>query len=95
MSAVNLLAPEQLAAIQRAFQGSSLILEHAYMNGGRAPESIVVDDYEDFEEYLRTKVTPGDILSFWRYNDVCRSDTAIVSAKYPSPDGTLPKGGAY
>jgi hypothetical protein len=95
MSTLNILALEQLAAIKRAFQGSSLILEHAYMNGGRAPDSIVVDDYEDLEEYLRTKVAPGDILSFWRYNDLCRHDTAVVIGKYPRPDGTVPPGGAY
>jgi hypothetical protein len=65
------------------------------MNGGRAPDSIVVDDYEDLEEYLRTRVAPGDILRFWRYNDVCRRDTAVVSGKYPRADGTLPTGGAY
>jgi hypothetical protein len=95
MSTLNILAPEQTAAIKQAFRGSSLILEHAFLNGGRAPDSIVLDDYEDLEEYLRTKVAPGDILRFWRYHDVCRRDMAVVSGKYPRPDGTLPTGGAY
>ena len=95
MSTPNILAPEQLTAIKQAFQGSSLIVRHAYMNGGRAPDSIVLDDYEDLEDYLHTKVAPGDILSFWRYNDLCRRDNAIASGKYPNTDGSLPTGGAY
>jgi hypothetical protein len=95
MTTHNILAPEQIASLKQAFCGSSLILEHAYMNGGRAPDSFVLDDYEDLEEYLRTKVAPGDILRFWRYNDLCRRETAIVTGKYPRPDGTVPTGGAY
>ena len=77
MSIPNILAPEQLATIKQAFQGSSMILEHAYINGGRAPDSIVVDDYEELEEYLRTKVAPGDF-------SVSGDTTICAAARLPS-----------
>jgi hypothetical protein len=91
----NVLAPEQITAIKQAFQGSSLIVEHRFLNGGSRPDGIVFDDYEDFEEYLHAKVRPGDSLWFWRYNDLCRDDNAITYGKYPDAEGKVPSGGAY
>ena len=61
MRVSNILAPEQLAAIRQAFIGSSVIVEHRFLYGGRAPDSRVFDDYEDFEEYLRAEVRPATI----------------------------------
>jgi len=91
----SILAPERLAAIKQAFEGSALIVEHRILFGGRAAESFVFDDYEDFENYLLAKVRPGDALWFWRYNDLCRNDNAVAHGKYPNSDGQTPNGGAY
>ena len=93
--APNVLAPERLAAIRRAFQGSSVMVEHRFLFGGRRPDSIVFDDYDDFDEYLRTKVNPGDDLWFWRYNDLCWDGNAVTHGKYPNAEGEVPTGGAY
>lgn len=93
--APNVLAPETLAAIKRAFEGSSLIVEHHFLFGSRAPDSFVFDDFEDFEEYVQEKVRPGDDLWFWRYHDLCRDDNAVTHGKYPDAEGKVPTGGAY
>jgi hypothetical protein len=93
--APSVLAPERLAAIKRAFDGSSLIVEHRFLFGGRAPDSLVFEDFEDFEEYLRTKVSPGDALWFRRYHDLCRDDNAITHGKYPNAEGQTLTGGSY
>jgi hypothetical protein len=91
----SVLAPERLAAIKSAFDGSSMIVAHHFLFGGRAPDSFVFDDYEDFEEYLRANVRPGDRLRFWRYNDLCRDDNAVTYGYYPNAEGQTPTGGAY
>jgi hypothetical protein len=93
--APNILAPERIAAIKQAFEGSSLIVAHYFLFGGRAPDSMIFEDYEDFEEYLRTEVRPGDNLCFWRYNDLCRDDNLVTYGKYPNAEGQVPTGGAY
>lgn len=95
MTVPNLLAPEQLVAIQRAFVGSSLIIEHRFCAGGRAADSFVFDDYKDFEDYLHSKVRPGDALWFWRYNDLCRDENSVAHGKYPEADGQVLDGGSY
>ncbi len=93
--AANVLAPQTLAAIKRAFEGSSLIVEHRFLFGARAPDSFVFNDYEDFEEYLRNNAKPGDDFWFWPYNDLCRDDNAVANGKYPDSEGRVPTGGAY
>ena len=95
MSVPNILAPEQLATVRRAFVGSSVIVEHRFLFGGRAPASIVFDDYEAFEEYLRAEVRPGDALWFWRYNDLCRDDNAVTRGNYPDAKGSILPGEVY
>ena len=93
--APSVLAPERLAAIKQALQGSAIIVEHRFYRGSCAPDSLVFDDYDDFEEYLRTKVSAGDSLWFWRYADLCRDDNCVTHGKYPDTDGRVPSGGAY
>jgi hypothetical protein len=93
--APSVLAPERLAAIKQAFHGSSIIVEHRFYRGSRAPDSFVFDDFEELEEYLRTKASAGDSLWFWRYSDLCRDDNSVTHGKYPDPDGLVPSGGAY
>ena len=93
--APSLFAPEIVARIQQAFVGSSLIVAHRFLFGGRAPECRVFDDYEDFMDYVAEFVRDGDALEFWRYNDVCREDNAVLYAKKPDADGNVFQGGAY
>ena len=93
--APSVVASERLAAIKKAFEHSAIIVEHRFYRGSCAPDHMVFEDYEDFEEYLRTRVRPGDSLWFWRYNELCRDDNCLTHGKYPDADGMVPSGGAY
>lgn len=98
MTTQSVLAPEQIEAIRDAFKGSSLIVEHRFLSGGRSPDSFVFDDFEDFEDfeqYLHAKAKPGDNFWFWRYADWCRDDNAVARGKYPNADGSVLDGGSY
>ena len=95
MTVPNVLAPEQLDAIRQAFVGSSVIVEHRFLAGGRCPDSFVFDDFADFEEYLHSKARPGDNFWFWRYNDLCRNENSVAHGQYPNSDGQTFDGGAY
>jgi hypothetical protein len=91
----SIASPECLEAIEHAFEGSSLIVEHHFYFGGRAPSASVIEDFEDFMEYLRTTVRPGDLIWCWRYNDLCRDDNSVTHGEYPDEHGLVPDGGAY
>jgi hypothetical protein len=91
----NILSSEQWRAIEQAFEGSSLIVEHRFFYGGRAPQVTVFDDIEDLEEYLHANARPGDAICCWRYNDLCRDDNWVTYGKYPDEAGRIPRGGAY
>ena len=95
MTVQNILASEQIDAIRQAFIGSSVIVEHRFFAGSRAPDIFVFDDYQDFEEYLRKNASPRDNFWFWRYNDLCRSENAVVHGQYPNSNGQVFDGGAY
>jgi hypothetical protein len=93
--APSVMSPERLASIRQAFEQSSIILEHRFYRGSCAPDRLVFDDYEDFSDYLRAKVRPGDSLWFWRYDELCRDDNCLTHGKFPDTDGMVPSGGAY
>lgn len=91
----NILSSELRRLIEQAFQDSSLIVEHRFYYGSRAPKVSVFDDIEDLDEYLRANARPGDSIWCWRYNDLCRDDNCVTHGKYPDEIGRAPRGGAY
>jgi len=88
-------SPECLAAIREVMEQSPIIVEHWFYRGGRAPDRLVFDDYETFEEYLRTRTRPGDAIHVWRYDGLCQDDNVLTHGKCPDTDGLVPKRGAY
>jgi len=78
--APSIMDPARLITIKQAFEQSAIIFEHRFYNGSRAPDRLVFDDYENFAEYLQTKVNPGDSLWFWRYDDLCATTTLLHTA---------------
>jgi hypothetical protein len=91
----NILSSNELQAIRRSFEDSSLIVEHRFYRGSRAPKVTVFDDFDEFDAYLRESARPGDSIWCWRYNDLCRDDNCLTHGKYPDADGRTPRGGAY
>lgn len=91
----SILAPDVLARIELAMEQSPVILEHWFYRGGSAPDRLVFDSYEDFREYLASKVAPGDSLYLWNYAELCRDDNDFAHGKYPDARGRTPRLGAY
>lgn len=90
----NILDAQTLAALRSALEETPLIVEHWFYRGSRSPDRRIFDDFEALEEYLRA-APPGDLFWIWRYDSLCRDDNALVHAKRPDADGTVPAGGAY
>lgn len=74
---------------------SDLIIEHRYYRGSRAPARFVCADWAMLEKYVRENAAPGDGFVVWRFDDCCRSDNVLASAKEPDVHGRVPSGGAY
>ena len=89
-------APKNLEAIRRVLEKSGpIIVEHWFYRGASAPDRICFDDFEDFEEYLKTRAMAGDIIDVWNFADVCTRQNMIVSGKCPDDKGRVPTKGAY
>lgn len=93
--ASNILVEDKLALIRQTLEQSPIIVEHWFYCRGCAPDRLVFDDYEQFEEYLKSKVAPGDSIWTWRFDALCKENNALVHGKYPDESGLVPKKGAY
>jgi hypothetical protein len=91
----RIISPEPLAAIRETLEHSPVIMEHWFYRGSCAPDRFIFDDYDKFEEYLRTRTRPGDANHVWRYDSLCRDDNVLTHGKCPDTDGLVPKKGAY
>jgi hypothetical protein len=91
----NILAPDQLANIERALEQAPIIVEHRHYYGSRAPDRLIFEEYEDVVTYLKTHARPGDKFYVWNYGELCRDDNPVASGKYPDAQGRTPRGGAY
>jgi hypothetical protein len=95
LSGRNILTPPNLAALRECLENGPVIVEHRFYYGGRSPDRLVFDDYEDLEAYLRGRAAPGDSFWIWDYMSVCRDDNFLVQGKRPDEEGRVPERGAY
>ena len=84
---------ERLA--QMMAESSDVIVEHRFYRRSTAPYRFVCGNIDEFKEYLRTKAFPGDSFCCWAFEECCRDDNMILSAKMPNEKGETPVGGAY
>lgn len=84
-----------LNEIRAALSAGPVIVEHGHYRGGSAPTRVVLEDWEDFEEYLQSKAFAGDTIDVWSFGDCCRPDSTIASGKCPDETGQTPEGGSY
>jgi hypothetical protein len=91
----NIISDDRLELIRATMEESGIIVEHWFYRGGSAPERLVFDDFEKFQEYLDGNASPGDAFHVWRYDELCRNDNSLTTGKYPDTDGSVPEGGAY
>jgi hypothetical protein len=90
----SILDTQTVAALSSAIETTALIVEHRFYRGSRAPDRLVFDDGDDLLAYLRA-AAPGDAFRIWRFETVCQDGNALVVAKRPDSDGTVPESGAY
>lgn len=91
----NILDKETLTKIEETLERAPIIVEHWFYYGSRAPERLIFDDYEYFQEYLAEKARPGDSFHLWDFGALCRNDNELAHGKYPNDEGCVPRWGAY
>lgn len=92
----KILSPENLAAIRATLDKEGpIIVEHWFYYGSRAPDRFILEDCDDFVEYVQTNSRIGDAFHVWSFFAVCKDETEIASGKVPDEDGCVPRKGAY
>lgn len=95
VSGKNILAPRNLATLRECLDKGPVIVEHRFYYGGRSPDRLVFDDFEDLETYLKSRSSPGDSFWVWDYESLCRDNNFLVMGKLPDDEGRVPETGAY
>jgi hypothetical protein len=92
----KITAPETLTAIRRVLEDDGpIVVEHWFYRGSSAPDRIVFDDFDDFEEYLGKKASAGDAINVWSFAATCTQKNRLVHGKCPDDQSRVPKKGAY
>jgi len=88
--------PESLALVKTAFsEGKTFVLEHRHYRGSRAPDWVVIDDYDGFEEYLKENAIAGDSVYLFDITACLEDGKQLINGKCPDENDEVPKGGAY
>ena len=77
-------------------QGKVLVAEHWHYRGARAPNRLLIEEVDDFIEYLEKEAIAGDIIEVFDLSEVWRNKgDAVLSGKCPDENGEVPEKGAY
>jgi hypothetical protein len=88
----NILAEDLQRKIQHHLEKVGyLVALHKHFCGGRAPTPLGFDDYDEFRDYLRTKVRPGDKFLIWSLPE----GEPLFQGMCPNDKGEVPIKGAY
>ena len=74
---------------------SSVVVEHRFYRGSRAPHHAAFDDEAVFKEYLTRQVHPGDTIYVWSFDACCTDANVLFSGKLPDDRGGIPERGSY
>ncbi len=86
----------RIQPIKEAFARERLLLiEHWFYRGGSAPNRIVFDDFEMFEDYLKERCSAGDSIHVFDITEALKEGQQLTHGKCPNGRGEVPKGGAY
>ncbi len=76
-------------------EGKLLVAEHWYYRGSRSPNRLVFDDYNAFEDYLKTNAYAGDSIHVFDITESLLDGKQFVYGKCPNESGETPTKGAY
>lgn len=92
----KLTSVERLDRIRKAMESrGSILVEHWRLRGGQAPARLVIDEFEDFVEYIQKEVAGGDAVDIWLVHELCTAENRFEWGKVPDVDGYTPQRGAY
>jgi hypothetical protein len=88
--------PTTLEVIRHCLETDGpIIVEHWFFYGGRTPDRMIFDEFQEFIAYLDVNARAGDSIHIWNYPNACRNDNELAYGKYPDGEGLVPRGGAY
>lgn len=89
-------APEKLAAIRAELETKGpVIVKHWHYRGACCPSHFVFDDFDDYEDYMRSHAQPGDAFDIWALGELLSGIGTLAEGKFPDDDGAVPRKGAY
>src|SRR5579864_1675027 len=89
---VKINTPENIQTIRNILENvGPIIVEHWFYRGSSAPDRVVFDDFEDFEQYVNAKTSAGDAIDIWSFAAVCTRQSRLVFGKCPDDQGRVPK----
>ncbi len=92
----KITAPATLEVIKKAIETTGPILvEHWFFYGSRSPHRVVVDDFDQFIDYLKKEAHAGDAIYVWDLHPLLREENELAHGKCPAEDGAVPRKGAY
>ena len=91
----SIASKEKLSLVKDIIEETPIILEHWIYRGSRSPDRLIIEDFEDYVEYLEEKTRAGDSIYLWKFSDLCKDENIFIQAKCPDENNMTPKKGAY
>jgi len=87
---------EKLQIIEKELDaGKFLIAEHWHYRGASCPKRLVIEDYDEFLDYLKEHAIAGDIIDIFDLSIAWQSKKIFLTGKCPDELGETPEKGAY
>jgi len=90
----NILAPERMEAVRAHLENVGFIVVlWSHYRAARPPTRLSFDEFEEFEQFLKSEPVPGDAIDVWRFPDDPKQ--RIAEGKIPNERGEVPERGPY
>lgn len=86
----------ELNKVRSALAGyKTLVVKHWHYRGASSPSLVVVEDFEEFLDYLRDNANAGDAIDVYDITGLLSEERCVASGKCPDQEGEVPQRGAY
>ncbi len=72
-----------------------LVIQHWHYRGAQAPNYVIVEDIEEFMDYLSGNAVAGDAIDVYDISEALKVKNNVASGKYPDKNNEIPSSGAY